>query len=106
MLNFNHVSLVVHVNTGGVWHPPQADTAMGSPPPPLDRHFPSGQTPPPWQTPPLQRPPGRPPLCSACWDTVNKRAVRILPECILVPFIFTIFSSFLLFSGNKVCSVD
>ena len=24
------------------------------------------------------------PLCRACWDTVNKRAVRILLECILV----------------------
>ena len=24
------------------------------------------------------------PLSSACWDTVNKRAVRILLECILV----------------------
>ena len=30
-------------------------------------------------------PPGQTaPLCSACWDTVNKRAVRILLECILV----------------------
>ena len=27
---------------------------------------------------------GRPPLHNACWDTVNKRAVRILLECILV----------------------
>ena len=32
------------------------------------------------QTPPL----GRPLLHSACWDTVNKRAVRIPLECILV----------------------
>ena len=29
-------------------------------------------------------PHGRPPLHSACWDTVNKRAVRIPLECILV----------------------
>ena len=40
-------------------------------------------------TPPGQTPtphsPGRPlPLCSACWDAVNKRAVRIPLECNLV----------------------
>ena len=37
-------------------------------------------------TPPSgQTPPGRhPPLCSACWNTVNKRPVRIPLECILV----------------------
>ena len=29
-------------------------------------------------------PPGRSPLRSACWDMVNKRAVRIPLECILV----------------------
>ena len=29
-------------------------------------------------------PPGQTPMRSACWDTVNKRAVRILLECILV----------------------
>ena len=28
---------------------------------------------------------GHPAPCSACWDTVNKRAVRIPLECILVP---------------------
>ena len=33
-------------------------------------------------------PPGRHPLPSACWDTVNKRAVRILLECILVLWCF------------------
>ena len=27
---------------------------------------------------------GRHPLCSACWDTINKRAVRVPLECILV----------------------
>ena len=32
------------------------------------------------------------PLCSACWDTVNKRPVRILLECNLVLIIF--FKSF------------
>ena len=36
------------------------------------------------QTPPRQTPPGRHPPHSACWDTVNKRAVRIPLECILV----------------------
>ena len=45
--------------------------------------LPPGQTPPrqtpPWaDTPPEQTP------CSACWDMVNKRAVRILLECNLV----------------------
>ena len=60
---------------------PQADT-------PLGRHAP-GETPPGHTT-----PPGRhllpsacwdtPPLCSACWDMVNRRAVHILLECILV----------------------
>ena len=48
---------------------------------------------PPWaNTPPLQTHPGRHPpgqthplpLGSACWDTVNKRAVCILLECNLV----------------------
>ena len=29
-----------------------------------------------------------PPLLSACWDTVNKRAVRILLECILILWCF------------------
>ena len=79
---------------------------------PLGRH-PPGQTPPvrhpPGQTPPGQAPPcpvhaGIPPaqciwdtppcpvhvgihispLCSACWDLVNKWVVHILLECILV----------------------
>ena len=62
--------------------------------PPLGRHPPWADTPqgrhPPAQcmlgyTPPAQYMLGyTPPLCSACWDTVNKRAVRILLECILV----------------------
>ena len=48
-----------------------------------------------WQTPPGRHPQGRhapgqtppwveTPLYSACWDTVNKWAVRIPLECILV----------------------
>ena len=49
---------------------PQTDTLLGKHP--LGRH-----------------PPGRHPLCSAFWNTVNKRAVRILLECILVLFSFT-----------------
>ena len=41
---------------------------------------------PPGQTPPAQCMLGYTPapLCSACWDTVNRRAVRIPLECILV----------------------
>ena len=42
--------------------------------------------------PPGQTPPGRHPLCSACWDTVNKQAVCILLECNLVKFIISLTS--------------
>ena len=43
----------------------------------------------PEQTPPRPVHAGiHPPLPSACWDTVNKRAVRIPLECILVFFVF------------------
>ena len=52
---------------------------------PPGRHPPE-QTPP-WETPPgpeADTLPGRHPLCSACWDMVNKRAVHIPLECILV----------------------
>ena len=69
-------------------------------PSPLGRHTPSRH--PLWQTPPRDRHPqadtpclvhagihptvhaGIHPLPSACWDMVNKRAVRIPLECILV----------------------
>ena len=41
-------------------------------------------------TPPSRYTPGRyTPRHSACWDTVNKQAVRIPLECILVPKIFS-----------------
>ena len=88
--------------------PPQADTPLGRHPQadtpwsdnPPGRH-PPGQTPP-WadilrQTPPRQthihlgRHPcpvrtgiHNPPLHSTCWDTVNKQALHILLECIIV----------------------
>ena len=42
---------------------------------PLSRHPPTPEP----DTPRADTPP-----CSACWDTVNKRVVRILLECILV----------------------
>ena len=45
---------------------------------------PPRQTHPPGQTPPAQWMLGYTPLPSACWDTVNKRAVHILLKCILV----------------------
>ena len=76
---------------------PPRQTPPGQTPP--GRHTPPGQTPSPRQTHthPGQTPPLtagiRPhpvhagihiPLPSACWDTVNKRAVRIPLECILV----------------------
>ena len=45
--------------------------------------------------PPGQTPPGQThPLRSACWDTVHKRAVHILLECILVYIIKTLFQDF------------
>ena len=56
---------------------------------PLGKH-PPGQTLPWADIPPGQTSPAQcmlgytPPLCSACWDTVNKRAVCIPLECILV----------------------
>ena len=89
---FLHLS--VFLSTRGSATPPWADTLPGQTPS-LGRHPPwadtlPGQTPPwadipkadtaPGQTPPRQTPP----LGSACWDTVNKRAVHILLECNLV----------------------
>ena len=78
---FLHLSVIL--STGGVCHPPRqtppswaethrADTprqthSLGRHPP--GRHPPQGDT---------------PPLPSACWDMVNKGAVHILLECILV----------------------
>ena len=82
-------------------HPPEQTLPWADTPPgrhPLGRH-PSRQTPPwadtprqtlPWADTPGSHPPGshpppgRHPLNSACWDMVNKRAVRIPLECILV----------------------
>ena len=69
---------------------------------------------PPGQVPPLGRyphragtspqhvhpPAGTPPLADACWDTVDKRAVRILLECILV----LIWNSFKML--DWICTVN
>ena len=88
---FLHLSVILF--TGGSAttlgrHPPLADTPQAGTPP---AQIPLGQTP--LGRHPLGRHPlGRhplplphsPSLCSAYWDTVNKRAVRILLECILV----------------------
>ena len=56
-----------------------------TPPPTTGRHLDPGQTPPgqtlPWAD---------TPLCSACWDTINKWAVNIPLECILVSFKMTL----------------
>ena len=46
----------------------------------------SATPPPPGQTPPPLS--GRQPPRSACWNTVNKRVVRILLECNLVIYSF------------------
>ena len=71
---------------------PQADTPQGRPP---QGRLPQCRHPSLWAIPPGRLPwaytPPCPvhtrihtPLYSACWDTVNKRAVRIPLECILV----------------------
>ena len=57
--------------------------------------YPPRQTPPLWPTPPQADTPipwADTPLCSVCWDTVNKRAVRIPVECILVTHYFREFT--------------
>ena len=77
---------------------PPGQTPPGRPP---EQTYPS--TPHPADTPgrhplgrhPLCRSPGRPPgqtfpLCSACWDTVNKWAVCIPLECITATVVFSI----------------
>ena len=87
-LKFLHLSVILFTVGGSATHTPQIPPGrqpLGKHP--LDRHpsdrHPSGQTP------PGQTPPGRHPLRSAFWNTVNKRAVRILLECISVLFSFT-----------------
>ena len=84
---FLHLSVILF--TGGGCLPPQPPGK--TPPSTPGQTLPPGQTP--QQTPPAQCmlgyiPPaqcmlGYIPLPSACWDTVNKRPVRILLECIL-----------------------
>ena len=91
---FLHLSVSHFVHRGEEYliGNPQADT----PPTPLGRYTPKqvhplGRYTPrqvhPQQVHPLGRytPLGKyTPDCSACWDTVNKRAVRIPLECILI----------------------
>ena len=61
-------------------------------------HSPGRYTPPPASaplgryTPPARYPQQVHPMCSACWDTVNKRAVRIPLECILVHLSVILFT--------------
>ena len=78
---FLHVSVILF--TGGVCHTPPGQTPLADTPrqtPPLGRH---PRADPPWADTPWQTPP-RTDTPSACWDTVNKRVVRILLECNLV----------------------
>ena len=108
---FLHLSVILF--TGGCLPAPWADTLPWADPPgrhtpgrhPLGRHPPGQTSPlgrhPPWadtphaqtcwDTPtPAQCMLGYTPLLRrACWDTVNKRAVSILLECILVEIVFT-----------------
>ena len=60
---------------GGVCYTPWAEAPGQTPPPRPDAHPPACTC---WNTPPRH---------NACWDTVNKRAVRFLLECIIV-FLF------------------
>ena len=73
-----------------VCHSVQGGTCPGTPHP--QQVHPPGRYSPPAGTPPRQvhstRRAGTPPCSNACWDMVNKRAVRILLECILVIFSF------------------
>ena len=87
---FLHLSVSHFVQGGGLPLVPGVgggtDTALGRHPPgqtlPLGRQ-PPGQTPP-WVDTPFPVHAGIHPLHSACWDMVNKRAVHILLECILI----------------------
>ena len=88
-------------------HPsPWAGTPPGRYTPPGQVHPPGGYIPPAGTSPPA----GTPPLRSACWDMVNKRAVRIPLECILVDIIVivVIFCSYIrnLHSGEKKSPTD
>ena len=67
---FLHLSVILFTGGGGV---------SGQVPPGRYTHPPAGT--------PLP-PPGRYTPSNACWDTVNKRAIRILLECILVYDLF------------------
>ena len=84
-------------------HPPWADTPLGRHP--LGSTHPLGRQPPcpvhaGMHTPPAQCMLGYTlPLPSACWDTVNKRAVRIPLECILVLHVFHSFG--IMFTDSK-----
>ena len=80
-----------YLSTGGgsaSVHAGIADAPWEQTHPSWSRH-PQEQTPPLGvDTPPRSRHPPSPPLRSACWETANKRAVRILLECNLVPLSF------------------
>ena len=93
---FLHLSVILFTGGGvpGQVHPPAGPTGQVHPP---SRYTtPKRYTPPgrytPWQVHPPQQVQPRtdtplastPPPSNVCWDTVNKRAVRILLECNLV----------------------
>ena len=90
-----HLSVYHSVHRGSVCHTPSADTPPGQTPPgqtPPEQTPPSGHTPTlghthPWGT----HPPSTHPLSSACWDRINKWAVHILLECMLVTALCLIF---------------
>ena len=99
-----YTCMSVHGGGGGTWAgtPPGRYTQTPRQVPPLGRYNPQVGIPPGRYTPlgryhlgryttQIGTPPGQvhppdiyTPRHSACWDTVNKRPVRIPPECILV----------------------
>ena len=86
---FLHLSVTLFMGGVCLWfwgylaHPPPGRYTL-----PLDRH------------PPGQTPARADPLHSSCWDTVNKRAVRVLLECILVQHGFA-FSTLIRFTNES-----
>ena len=83
---FLHLAVILFTGGGGgLPNPPDADSLGLGRPPPGCRPPGVGQTPPGCRPPRVgQTPPMQIPLDADPPDTVNKRAVRILLECILV----------------------
>ena len=108
---FLHLSVILFIPPGR--HPPGKHPLAD----PLGQRSPTGQTAfwedtPRADTPLGRQPPGETPLWtdtplrSVCWDTVNKWAVRILLECILVQDVITKYFAFYQFFNRDIISVE